>query len=124
MIRLVDISTCDNVTITCLVIKCTSKDGSCCTILAVRELAEATRLHRNTITNVETEDGTQATERARGNPSGLKRAGVEFIDENGAAPGCGYASGSLRKRNGSRWEKRTTSRRLTRRPRIVTGGEQ
>jgi hypothetical protein len=27
----------------------------------------------------------------------LEAAGVEFIDENGVAPGCGYESGSRRR---------------------------
>jgi transcriptional regulator with XRE-family HTH domain len=53
----------------------------------VRDLAEATHLHRNTITNIETgkyagDVGTLATIAAV-----LKRAGVDFIDENGGGPG-------------------------------------
>jgi DNA-binding XRE family transcriptional regulator len=53
----------------------------------VRDLAEATGLHRNTINNIE-------VERYAGDPktlelieSTLKAAGVEFIDENGGGPG-------------------------------------
>ena len=53
----------------------------------VRELAEKTGLHRNTITNIE-------VGRFVGDPSTLsaieatlKRAGVEFIDENGGGAG-------------------------------------
>jgi transcriptional regulator with XRE-family HTH domain len=53
----------------------------------VRDLAEATGLHRNTISNVE-------VGRYAGDPETLsiiervlKRAGVEFIDENGGGPG-------------------------------------
>jgi transcriptional regulator with XRE-family HTH domain len=53
----------------------------------VRDLAEATGLHRNTITNLEVgryagDATTLATIEAV-----LKRAGVAFIDENGGGPG-------------------------------------
>ncbi len=53
----------------------------------VRQLAEATQLHRNTITNIETgryvgDPATLATIAAV-----LRRAGVEFIEENGGGPG-------------------------------------
>jgi transcriptional regulator with XRE-family HTH domain len=53
----------------------------------VRDLAEASRLHRNTITNIETGKyaGDAATLAAI--ELVLKRAGVEFIDENGGGPG-------------------------------------
>ena len=53
----------------------------------VRDLAEATGLHRNTITNIE-------VNRYAGDPASLsliekvlKRAGIEFIEENGGGPG-------------------------------------
>jgi len=53
----------------------------------VRDLAEASGLHRNTITNIE-------VGRYAGDPVTLARirrvftqAGVEFIDENGGGPG-------------------------------------
>ena len=53
----------------------------------VRDLAEATGLHRNTVTNLE-------IGRYAGDPQTLelieqvlRRAGVEFIDENGGGPG-------------------------------------
>jgi transcriptional regulator with XRE-family HTH domain len=53
----------------------------------VRDLAEASGLHRNTITNIE-------VGRYAGDPETLARiqrvfrqAGVEFIDENGGGPG-------------------------------------
>jgi transcriptional regulator with XRE-family HTH domain len=53
----------------------------------VRDLAEATGLHRNTVTNLE-------VGRYSGDPQTLAiieqvlaRAGVEFIDENGGGPG-------------------------------------
>jgi transcriptional regulator with XRE-family HTH domain len=60
----------------------------------VRDLAEATGLHRNTITNIEVgryagDATTLATIEAA-----LRRAGVEFIDENGGGPGV-----RLRKRS-------------------------
>ncbi len=53
----------------------------------VRDLADATKLHRNTITNIETgryagDAGTLDTIETV-----LKKAGVEFIDENGGGPG-------------------------------------
>jgi transcriptional regulator with XRE-family HTH domain len=53
----------------------------------IRDLAEATGLHRNTITNIE-------VGRYAGDPASLARikktlikAGVEFIEENGGGPG-------------------------------------
>jgi transcriptional regulator with XRE-family HTH domain len=53
----------------------------------VRDLAVATGLHRNTVTNIE-------VGRYAGDPEtliliekALKAAGVEFIDENGGGPG-------------------------------------
>ena len=53
----------------------------------VRDLAEATGLHRNTINNIE-------VGRYAGDPNTLeviektlRAAGVEFIDENGGGPG-------------------------------------
>jgi len=53
----------------------------------VRDLAEAAEVHRNTITNIETGRyaGDAATLAAI--EAALKRAGVEFIDENGGGPG-------------------------------------
>jgi transcriptional regulator with XRE-family HTH domain len=53
----------------------------------VRDLAEASGLHRNTITNIEVgrylgDPGTLALIR-----NVLTKAGVEFIDENGGGPG-------------------------------------
>jgi transcriptional regulator with XRE-family HTH domain len=60
----------------------------------VRDLAAATGLHRNTITNIE-------VGRYAGDPATLaliekvlRKAGVEFIDENGGGPGV-----RLRKRS-------------------------
>ena len=53
----------------------------------VRDLAKAASLHRNTITNIET--GRYAGDLATLETivAVLKRAGVEFIDENGGGPG-------------------------------------
>ena len=58
----------------------------------VWDLAEATNLHRNTISNIE-------TGRYAGDPATLaaiaavlKRAGVEFIEENGAALVCVFGN--------------------------------
>jgi transcriptional regulator with XRE-family HTH domain len=60
----------------------------------VRDLAEAAGLHRNTVTNLE-------IGRYAGDPQTLaiieqvlKRAGIDFIDENGGGPGV-----RLRKRS-------------------------
>lgn len=53
----------------------------------VTDLAEATGLHRNTITNFET--GKYAGDRASVDAieTALSRAGVQFIDENGGGEG-------------------------------------
>jgi transcriptional regulator with XRE-family HTH domain len=53
----------------------------------VRDLAAATGLHRNTITNIEV--GRYAGDPATLNliKEVLVREGVEFIDENGGGPG-------------------------------------
>ncbi len=63
----------------------------------VRDLAKATGLHRNTISNIE-------VGRYAGDPKSLEiikaalvKAGVEFIDENGGGPGV-----RLRKRQRAR----------------------
>ena len=54
---------------------------------SVRDLAEAARIHRNTVTNIETGRyaGDAATLAAI--VATFKRAGVEFIDENGGGAG-------------------------------------
>ncbi len=53
----------------------------------VRDLAEASRLHRNTITNIETGKYAGGAATLAAIEQVLKRAGVEFIDENGGGPG-------------------------------------
>jgi DNA-binding XRE family transcriptional regulator len=64
----------------------------------VRNLADATGLHRNTITNIE-------VGRYAGDPKTLeliertlRAAGVEFIDENGGGAGVRLAKRSKRSR--------------------------
>jgi transcriptional regulator with XRE-family HTH domain len=63
----------------------------------VRDLAEATGLHRNTITNIE-------VNRYAGDPESLalieavlRAAGIEFIDEDGGGPGVRLRKASKRK---------------------------
>ena len=53
----------------------------------VRELAEATGLHRNTITNIEVGRYGGDEKSMRLIEAVLKKAGVEFIDEHGGGPG-------------------------------------
>jgi transcriptional regulator with XRE-family HTH domain len=53
----------------------------------VRDLALATKLHRNTITNIETGRYAGDPDTLATIATVLKRAGVEFISENGGGPG-------------------------------------
>jgi transcriptional regulator with XRE-family HTH domain len=53
----------------------------------VRDLAEATGLHRNTITNIEVGRYAGDASTLASIEAVLRRAGVEFIDENGGGPG-------------------------------------
>jgi transcriptional regulator with XRE-family HTH domain len=53
----------------------------------VRDLADAAGLHRNTITNIEVGRYGGDPETLSLIESILRRAGVEFIDENGGGPG-------------------------------------
>jgi transcriptional regulator with XRE-family HTH domain len=53
----------------------------------VRDLAEATGLHRNTITNIEIGRYAGDQKSLKRIESVLRKAGVEFIDENGGGPG-------------------------------------
>lgn len=63
----------------------------------VRDLADATKLHRNTITNIETGKYAGDVATLAAIASVLKKAGVEFIDENGGGAGV-----RLRKRTQTR----------------------
>ncbi len=63
----------------------------------VRDLAEATRLHRNTITNIETGKYAGDVATLAVIVSVLKRAGIEFIDENGGGPGVRLRKRPLKK---------------------------
>jgi len=53
----------------------------------VRDLAEAAHLHRNTITNIETGRYSGDETTLKTIELVLRRAGVEFIDENGGGSG-------------------------------------
>jgi transcriptional regulator with XRE-family HTH domain len=53
----------------------------------VRDLAEATGLHRNTVTNIEVGRYAGDSETLSKIRKVLEAAGVEFIDENGGGPG-------------------------------------
>ena len=53
----------------------------------VRDLANATGLHRNTITNIETGRYGGDFVTLEKIAAVLKRAGIEFIDENGGGAG-------------------------------------
>jgi transcriptional regulator with XRE-family HTH domain len=64
----------------------------------VRDLAEATGLHRNTITNIEVGRYAGDQKTLETIEAVLRRAGVEFIDENGGGAGVRMKK-SLKKRN-------------------------
>jgi transcriptional regulator with XRE-family HTH domain len=64
----------------------------------VRDLAEATGLHRNTISNIEVGRYAGDQKTLETIEAVLKRAGVEFIDENGGGAGVRMKK-SLKKRN-------------------------
>jgi transcriptional regulator with XRE-family HTH domain len=53
----------------------------------VRDLADATGLHRNTITNIEVGRYVGDPKSLEIIEAALRKAGVEFIDENGGGPG-------------------------------------
>jgi transcriptional regulator with XRE-family HTH domain len=53
----------------------------------VRDLAEATGLHRNTITNIEVGRYAGDEKTLETIEAVLRRAGVEFIEEDGGGPG-------------------------------------
>ena len=60
----------------------------------VRDLAVAAGLHRNTITNIEVGRYVGDPETLSTIENVLRRAGVEFIDENGGGPGVRLRSRS------------------------------
>jgi len=64
---------------------------------SVRDLAEAAGIHRNTVTNIETGRYAGDAETLAAIVGALKRAGVDFIAENGGGPGV-----RLRKRQTKR----------------------
>jgi len=64
---------------------------------SVRDLAEAAGIHRNTVTNIETGRYAGDAETLAAIVGTLKRAGVDFIAENGGGPGV-----RLRKRQTKR----------------------
>jgi transcriptional regulator with XRE-family HTH domain len=53
----------------------------------VRDLAEASGFHRNTITNIEVGHYAGDPETLAKIEGTLRNAGVDFIDENGGGPG-------------------------------------
>jgi transcriptional regulator with XRE-family HTH domain len=53
----------------------------------VRDLAEASGLHRNTITNIEVGRYTGDYKSLKRIEAVLRKAGIEFIEENGGGPG-------------------------------------
>jgi transcriptional regulator with XRE-family HTH domain len=53
----------------------------------VRDLAEATGLHRNTVTNIEVGRYAGDSETLSKIRKVFEASGVEFIDENGGGPG-------------------------------------
>jgi transcriptional regulator with XRE-family HTH domain len=64
---------------------------------SVRDLAEAAQIHRNTVTNIETGRYAGDTATVAAIVSALKRAGVEFIDENGGGVGVRLRKRQARK---------------------------
>ncbi len=58
----------------------------------VRDLAEKSRVHRNTVTRIETE-ATAYGHSLAAIARALEAAGVEFISENGGGPGVRLAKG-------------------------------
>ena len=67
----------------------------------VRDLAQAAGLHRNTVTNIEVGRYTGDPKSLELLEAILKKAGIDFIDENGGGPGV-----RLRKRPRAKPSKR------------------
>jgi transcriptional regulator with XRE-family HTH domain len=64
----------------------------------VRDLAEATGLHRNTISNLEVGRYAGDEKSLELIEAVLKKAGIEFIDENGGGPGVRLRKRQQKKR--------------------------
>jgi transcriptional regulator with XRE-family HTH domain len=64
---------------------------------SVRDLAQAAQIHRNTVTNIETGRYAGDAVTLAAIVGALKRAGVEFIDENGGGPGVRLRKRHLKK---------------------------
>jgi DNA-binding XRE family transcriptional regulator len=64
----------------------------------VRDLAEATGLHRNTINNIEVGRYAGDLKTLEIIEQKLRAAGVEFIDENGGGPGVRLRKPTRQKR--------------------------
>ena len=79
--------TCDNGTIRCTVTSAQVRMARAALNWTVRDLAEATGLHRNTITNIEVGRYAGNQESISVIEKVLRDAGVEFIAENGKGPG-------------------------------------
>jgi transcriptional regulator with XRE-family HTH domain len=65
--------------------------------LTVRDLAKATGLHRNTITNIELGHYAGDQKSLEIIETYLAKAGVEFIDANGGGPGVRLRKSPIRK---------------------------
>ena len=63
----------------------------------VRDLAEEAGLHRNTISNIETGRYVGDSTTIKAMEAVFRRAGVEFIDENGGGPGVRLRKQGVRK---------------------------
>jgi DNA-binding XRE family transcriptional regulator len=57
---------------------------------SVQELADAVGVHRNTITNIEAGRYAPEPETIEKLTRVLRKAGIEFIDENGGGPGVRF----------------------------------
>jgi DNA-binding XRE family transcriptional regulator len=60
----------------------------------VRDLADAAGVHRNTISNIEVGRYAGDAKTLSTIERALKRAGIDFIDENGGGPGVRMRSGA------------------------------
>jgi transcriptional regulator with XRE-family HTH domain len=63
----------------------------------VRELADVTGLHRNTISNIETGRYAGDATTIATIETAFRSAGVEFIDENGGGPGVRLRKRALKR---------------------------